>query len=93
MQARIAAITCGDTLLSSHHHYHYHYHCHHLERSEAVRQCGGGEQQVGGLGHVCRVEVVMVRDTLEDNWREGTKTRVLHSNLQVMILDGHEEGE
>ena len=36
----------------------------------------------------------MVRDTLEtDNWREGTKTRGLYTNLQVMILDGHEEGE
>ena len=37
---------------------------HDLQRGEALGQGGAGQQQVGGLGHVCGVQVVVVWHSL-----------------------------
>ena len=37
---------------------------HDLQRGEALGQGGAGQQQVGGLGHICCVKVVVVRHSL-----------------------------
>ena len=37
---------------------------HDLQRGEALGQGGAGQQQVGGLGHISCMKVVVVRDSL-----------------------------
>ena len=49
---------------------------HDLQWGEALLQCLAGQQQVGGLGHIRGVQVVVVGD-----------------GLQVVVLDGHQEGQ
>ena len=41
---------------------------HDLQRGEALGQGGAGQQQVGGLGHVCGVQVVVVWHSLNILW-------------------------
>ena len=52
---------------------------HDLQRGEALGQGGAGQQQVGGLGHICCVKVVVVRDSLN----------IITCSQQVLSLSCH----
>ena len=59
---------------------------HDLQRGEALGQGGAGQQQVGGLGHICCVKVVVVRDSL-NIITCSQQVLLCHLNLNAVVYN------